>query len=118
MYVGERKYYCGCCNCSSFKLHNINIGVSMVDSNTGAGEDIKPTDIQTRAAGRLNAIKLFFYGLFRHAGLFLIGIFVGMGIVLKNPPDNKKLVEKIDVLQKEISEKSANLEVKNSVILN
>jgi len=71
----------------------------MVDSNTGAGEDIKPTDIQTRAAGRLNAIKLFFYGLFRHAGLFLIGIFVGMGILAKLKSLLSLIIKKVTKLE-------------------
>jgi len=118
MYVLKRKYKCGCANCASYKLHNINIGVSMVDSNTGAGEKIKDSDPYSRAAGRLNAIKLFFWALFKHIGLFLLGIFVGMGIVLKNPPENKKLVDKISVLEKEVANKSATIQVKNSVLLN
>ena len=45
-------------------------------------------------------------------GLFLFGIFIGMGVVLRNPPEDKKNLEVISNLQSQIS--SLKQEVKKS----
>lgn len=63
-------------------------------------KDVENT-IQTRASGRLNAIKIFLFTLGRQLGVFVLGILIGMGIVLKNPPEVKDLANKIKVLEQE-----------------
>ena len=57
--------------------------------------------VQSRAFGRLNAIKVFFISAARQIGIFVLGILIGMGIVLKNPPEAKELAQKIKVLEQE-----------------
>lgn len=74
--------------------------------------------VQSRAFGRLNAIKVFFMTAVRHLGLFVLGILIGMGIVLKNPPEVKELANKIKVLEQEkatlTKSKDGNLTLKTS----
>lgn len=117
MHTIRSKYKCSCSYCGSCTLHNMKIGAFMVETNSGSGENIQQSNPVIRAAGRLNAIKLFFYGLFRYAGLFLLGIFVGMGIVLKNPPKNTDLVKQIEDLQAEVKENTSDLSVKTSFVI-
>lgn len=57
--------------------------------------------VQTRAAGRLNAVKVFLLTVARQLGVFVLGIVIGMGIVIKNPPEVKELANKIKVLEQE-----------------
>lgn len=117
MHTIKPKYICSCSYCGSCTLHNMKIGVFMVETNSGNGENIEQSNPVVRAAGRLNALKLFFYGVFRYAGLFLLGIFVGMGIVLKNPPQNTDLKKKIEDLQTEVKENASDLTVKTSYVI-
>lgn len=117
MLLQQRKYKCTCLVCNNVGLHNLNIGVTMVETNSGSGENIQDSSVASRAIGRLLSLKLFFYSLFKHAGLFLLGIFVGMGIVLKNPPSSKKLSEKIEVLEKQLDDRGADLKVKNAIVI-
>ena len=90
----------------------------MVLDNTGKGENISESTVQSRALGRLNGLKLFAYALFKYCGLFLLGIFVGMGIVLKNPPSNKELLDQIKKYEVERNATSHSLVVKDSVAFN
>jgi len=104
--------YCKCFNCRHIVFHNYkNIGDLMESS--GNGENIKTGDPSSRASGRLNALKLFAWAIAKHLGLFLLGIFVGMGIVLKNPINSKK-----DVSANSEDNKQIVLEVKTSYSLN
>jgi hypothetical protein len=99
-------------NCKHIILHNYkNIGDNMESS--GTGENIKASDPSSRASGRINALKLFAWAIAKHLGLFLLGIFVGMGIVLKNPINTKK-----DVSDSLDNTKQVVLEVKTSYSLN
>ena len=43
----------------------------------------------------------FFYGLLKNIFVFALGIFIGMGIVLTNPPQDKRSREVISVLEKQ-----------------
>ena len=106
------------CNCllwGEVKLHNINWGEIMSLNQTGDGAKIEEGTVQTRALGRLNALKLFGFALLKHAGLFLLGIMVGMGIVLKNPPTNTELINKLKQLEAQESRSSTGLVVKQSI---
>jgi hypothetical protein len=84
-------------------------------NQTGDGAKIEEGTVQTRALGRLNALKLFGFTLLKHAGLFLLGIMVGMGIVLKNPPTNTELINKLKQLEAQESRSSTGLVLKQSV---
>lgn len=113
------KYYsdwifCRCKLCECVSLHNMKWEVKMVTDSTGEGKNIPDSTVQTRAMGRLNAIKLFFKAFLKYIGLFLLGIFVGMGIVLKNPPSSKELQDKIKKLEEKQQDVSV-LTVKDSV---
>jgi hypothetical protein len=74
--------------------------------------------VQSRAFGRLHAIKVFFVSAARQIGIFVLGILIGMGIVLKNPPEAKELAQKIKVLEQEkatlAKSKDGNLSFKTS----
>jgi len=104
--------YCRCMSCRHIILHNYkNIGDLMESS--GNGDKIQTSDPVTRAIGRLNALKLFGWAVAKHLGLFLLGIFVGMGIVLKNPINCKS-----DTPSNVDTNKQVVLEVKTSYSLN
>lgn len=97
---------CRCRLCSSNKLHNINYIICMGD------EIVNPDNPIGRAKARLHSLLKYFFFLLKYVGLFLLGIIVGMGIVLKNPMPDKKSLEKIQVLEKENKELKSKLEKK------
>ncbi len=82
---------------------------------SGNGNNIPESTPADRALGRLNVIKLFFYACLKYLGLFLLGIFVGMGIVLKNPMPSKKADPKVENAKVESLD---SMQVKRSVSLN
>lgn len=57
-----------------------------------------PQNIGDRANHRLFSFGLFLWGIFKNIAIFVFGIFLGMGIVLKNPPEDKKSLELIKKL--------------------
>ena len=82
---------------------------------SGNGNNIPESTPVDRAFGRLNVIKLFFYACLKYLGLFLLGIFVGMGIVLKNPMPSKKSDTEVNTKKVENLD---SMQVKRSVYLN
>ncbi len=54
-----------------------------------------------RAKARLNVLLVVFIAFLKYVGLFFLGIMVGGGIVLKNPPQDKKALQQIQILTKE-----------------
>jgi len=97
---------CKCRLCSAHKLSNINYISFMGD------QIINPDNPVDRAKARLLSFFKYFLFLFKYVGLFLLGIIVGMGIVLKNPMPDKVNLAKIAVLEKE------NKELKEKLIKN
>lgn len=97
---------CKCKNCLSHKLSNINYISFMGD------EVVNPDNPVDRAKARLQAVLKYFFYLLKYVGLFLLGIVVGMGIVLKNPMPDKVGLEKIAILEKENKDLKSKLEKK------
>lgn len=56
----------------------------------------------------LLAIAGFFYNLLKYAGFMFVGLVVGAGIVIKNPPQDTELVKKL----KDLEQENNNLKVK------
>ncbi len=106
------------------------IGENM-DTSTTSNAQIA-NDPGSRAMQRMYTIGAFFVGLVRQVGIFCFGVFIGLGVVLRNPPEDKKSLERIAVLESENktlasklknfkeedkSEKSTFSNVKESVII-
>jgi len=89
---------CKCRLCTTHKLANINYISFMGDQITN------PDNPVDRAKSRLLSFFKYFLFLFKYVGLFLLGIIVGMGIVLKNPMPDKVNLAKIAILEKENKE--------------
>lgn len=64
-------------------------------------EQLQADTPAARAKARLKAVLIIFASFLKYVGLFLLGIMVGGGIVLKNPPEDKKALQKIAELTKE-----------------
>lgn len=83
---------CRCKECKTTEKLNFNESVFIM------ANDHRPPDIkgQKFIDGLAKILALLFY-LFVYLGPFFLGIIVGMGIVLQNPPkiDNKNKDEKI-----------------------
>lgn len=117
----DSTYYgvaCKCLICSNCLTHNMLGGkMSLPDDVVTNKKDVE-NSVQSRAAGRLNAIKIFFMTVIRQIGVFVLGIVIGMGIVLINPPEVKELANKIKVLEQEkaslAKSKDGNLSFKTS----
>jgi len=107
-----KNYGCLCVNCTCFKIHNMpmNIEESLNDQKKPiTSGQIEPN----KAATLFYAAQTFI----RSAGLFTIGLVVGMGIVLKNPTVNKSVQDQLNTLQKENVDLKQVLDtIKNGVI--
>ena len=90
-----------------------------------------PNTPQERSYHRIFSLVSFAFGLLRSAGLFLFGIFLGLGIVLRDPPQDKKSLLVIEKLQQENNNLNLSLkkqeedsknpifsEIKSSVLIN
>lgn len=60
-----------------------------------------PKNPQERSYQRIFSFASFIISLAKSAGLFLFGIFLGLGIVLRDPPPDKKNLAVIEQLQVE-----------------
>lgn len=102
-----------------------------MDTSTTSNAQVA-NDPGSRASQRMYTILSFFIGLARQAGIFFFGIFIGLGVVLRNPPEDKKSLEKIAILEnenkvlsgklkgltdEEKSDKSSFGQVKESVVI-
>jgi hypothetical protein len=87
----------------------------MEHSENGSSTIYPKSTPEYRAQGRLAAIKQFFFMLIRQIGIFVLGIIVGMGLVLKNPPENMVMIKKIEVLEKDKKTLEKTIENSNSV---
>ena len=83
------------------------IGENMETSTTSNAQ--VADDPSSRAAQRMYTIFSFFLGLARQICIFFFGIFLGLGIVLRNPPEDKKSLERIEELEMQNSKLSAKL---------
>jgi hypothetical protein len=97
---------CKCQNCLANIKHNWS----------KMSEDLQADTPASRARARLMSVVKIVVAFFKYVGLFFIGIMTGMGIVLKNPPEDKaakkqifELVAENDSLKKNITQiKSIN----------
>jgi hypothetical protein len=94
---------CKCSNCSEGNLLNFYYINNMTDELKTLENPIES------ARKRLWGIVTVVLGLLRYAGLFVLGIIIGMGIVLKDPLPSKEQQIKIAQLEKE------NTELKNKI---
>jgi len=60
-----------------------------------------PNTPQERSYQRIFSFASFIIGLAKSVGLFLFGIFLGLGIVLRDPPPDKKNLVIIEQLKNE-----------------
>lgn len=60
-----------------------------------------PSTPQERSYQRIFSFAAFVIGIAKSVGLFLFGIFLGLGIVLRDPPPDKKNLAVIEILKKE-----------------
>ena len=105
---------CRCILCTSCSMHNVKVEAYMSDQDEVVTNNKENTNtVVYRALGRLNAIKLLFKAYLKHLGLFVLGMFIGMGIVLKNPPVSSEAFSKI----KNLEEEKAELEKNRSSVL-
>ena len=82
---------CRCMLCLAVKKHNVLHMSENLEADTPA----------KRAKARLSVLLVIFVAFLKYVGLFFIGIMVGGGIVLKNPPEDKKALQQIQILTKE-----------------
>jgi hypothetical protein len=95
-------------------MHNVKVEAYMSEQGEVVTNNKENTNtVAYRALGRLNALKLFFKACLKHLGLFVLGVFIGMGIVLKNPPVSSEVSSKI----KNLEEAKAELEKSRSTVL-
>lgn len=89
--------------------HNIkNLGRQIIKGETMPVETTNTTNTadtantpQERSYQRIFSLVGFLTGIARSAGLFLFGIFLGLGIVLRDPPPDKKSLAIIEKLNSE-----------------
>lgn len=60
-----------------------------------------PKNPAERSYHRLFSLAGFFFVIFKNMGIFLFGIFIGLGIVLRDPPKDRNSIELINKLQEE-----------------
>jgi hypothetical protein len=109
-------------------VHNKkNIGVTMPIETTST---LDPSNTpQDRSYQRFFSLASFVWGLAKNVGLFFFGIFLGLGIVLRDPPPDKKNLAIIEQLKDENKTLKASLknqevakppvfgEIKNGVVI-
>jgi hypothetical protein len=86
--------------------HNIkNLGRQIIKGEAMPVETTNTADTantpQERSYQRIFSLVGFLTGIARSAGLFLFGIFLGLGIVLRDPPPDKKSLAIIEKLNSE-----------------
>lgn len=124
-----KKKSCNCINCKNGKIHNL-----MAEDQNVEPEITLDTDKAKQSFHKFMSFVIF---LARKMGIFIVGLVIGMGVVLKDPPIDKKLTdinqvfkqenivlkEKLDILQKTIAENKNPLEPakiledKNAIII-
>ncbi len=115
-------------------VHNWkNIGQQTLKGDTMPVETTSTADTpntpQERSYQRIFSFVGFLVGLAKSAGLFLFGIFLGLGIVLRDPPPDKKNLAIIEELKNENASLKMSLkkqeevkipvfgEIKNGVVI-
>ena len=74
------------------------------------GNDVSTLEDPVKSAReRLWEIAKFFLGFLRYAGLFVLGIIIGMGIILKDPLPSKSQQIKVTQLEKENNDLKSKL---------
>jgi len=97
---------CKCSYCAKSNLFNFNYINSMEN-------DVSTLENPVQSAReRIWKIFLFFLGFLRYVGFFVLGIIIGMGIVLKDPPASREQQLKIVQLEKQNAELKAKIENK------
>lgn len=91
---------CKCQNCLAFKKHNRIAMSDQLQADTPAA----------RAIARLKSVMWLCLSFVKFVGLFFVGIMVGGGIVLRNPPQDKKAMQQIVELKKENQAISSELQ--------
>lgn len=85
-------FVCKCQSCLAIQKHNFS----------NMSDDLQADTPVSRAKARLQAVLVVCIAFLKYVGLFFVGIMVGGGIVLRNPPEDK-------VAKKQIAElKAAN----------
>lgn len=96
---------CRCQNCLVINKHNWN----------NMSEELQAETPIARARARLMSVVKIVFAFLKFAGLFFIGIMTGMGIVLRNPPEDKAAKKQIVELVAENDQLKKNvLQIKNS----
>lgn len=85
-------------NCKNLGLRTLKGEIMSVETTSTADA---PNTPQERSYQRIFSFASFIIGLAKSAGLFLFGIFLGLGIVLRDPPPDKKNLAIIEQLQTE-----------------
>jgi hypothetical protein len=109
-------------------LGKINIRGEVMPVET-TSTDNNPTNPQERSYQRIFSLVGFITGLLKNIGLFVFGIFLGLGIVLRDPPPDRKNIAIIENLQNENDSLKLSLknkdkenipyfgEIKNSIVI-
>jgi hypothetical protein len=115
-------------------VYNIeNLGQQIAKGEIMPVETTNTADVphtpQERSYQRIFSFASFIAGLLKSVGLFLFGIFLGLGIVLRDPPPDKKSLAIIEQLKSENASLKMSLkkqdeikipifgEIKNGVVI-
>lgn len=80
---------CKCQKCLAATKHNFS----------NMSDDFQADTPAARAKARLQAVVIIFLSFLKYVGLFALGIMVGGGIVLRNPPEDKAAIKQIAELK-------------------
>jgi len=95
---------CRCQSCLAINKHNWS----------NMSEELQAETPIARARARLMSVVKIVFAFLKFAGLFFIGIMTGMGIVLRNPPEDKAAKKQIVELVSENDQLKKNaLQIKN-----
>ena len=88
---------CLCKYCKDRNVFNINMR-----------NEVNMSELHDKNSVNLDLAPLIFigkaiYGFVKYVGIMLVGIVIGAGVVIKNPPENTELVKKIRELEAENS---------------
>jgi hypothetical protein len=110
---------------SKYIVHNVkNLGHSFIKGESMPVETTSTVDApstpEARSYHRIFSLLGFLFGLARNLGLFLFGVFIGLGIALRDPMPDKKNIAIIEKLQIENNSLKTSLkkqedEIKNPV---
>lgn len=92
---------CKCQKCLAAKKHNFS----------NMSDDFQADTPVARAKARLQTVVIIFLAFLKYVGLFFVGIMVGGGIVLKNPPEDK--VAKKQIAELQAANNSLLIDIKN-----